>query len=115
MDQVVLASQSPQRLQICKRLGLSPIVVDPDIDETPVPSESASDLVLRLALAKAEAVSGEYSQHIIIAGDSVVELEGKILGKPAGRDEAREMLISLSGMSHRVVSMDTWLCKKSRQ
>lgn len=75
------------------------------VDETPYPDESPSDLVLRLANAKAELVAARaVGPAIVIAADTVVVLDGHILGKPRSTDDARYMLEQLSGRTHSVVT-----------
>jgi septum formation protein len=75
------------------------------VDETPVPSESPHDLVRRLALAKAELVTARaLGPAIVIAADTVVVLEGAILGKPRTSEDARQMLEKLSGRTHSVLT-----------
>ena len=69
-----------------------------DVDETPLPGESPLDLVRRLAVAKAAAVDGDP----VLAADTIVEVDGEILGKPVDAADARRMLRRLSGRSHRV-------------
>jgi septum formation protein len=73
-------------------------VAVPDVDETPLPGEAPLDLVRRLAVAKAVAVRGDQ----VLAADTVVDVDGEILGKPGDADDARRMLRRLSGRSHRV-------------
>ena len=75
------------------------------VDETPVPTESPQDLVRRLALAKAELVAARaLGPAIVIAADTVVVLEGAILGKPRTSEDARQMLEKLSGRTHSVMT-----------
>ena len=75
------------------------------MDETPVHTESPQDLVRRLALAKAELVAARaLGPAIVIAADTVVVLEGAILGKPRTSEDARQMLEKLSGRTHSVMT-----------
>jgi septum formation protein len=75
------------------------------VDETPIPGEAPNELVLRLANAKAELVAARsVGPAIVIAADTVVVLEGQILGKPRSTDDARHMLEKLSGRTHSVVT-----------
>ncbi len=104
---VVLASASPRRRELLGRLGIAPDVRPADVDETPAPGEAATDLVLRLAAAKAEAVArdlADAARTLVVAADTEVELDGDVLGKPADDEAAAEMLRRLSGRSHRVVT-----------
>jgi len=98
MDRLVLASASPRRRQLLAQLGLTFTVVPADVDETPLPGEGPLDLVRRLAAAKACAVEG----HPVLAADTIVEVDGQILGKPLDAAAARQMLARLSGRSHHV-------------
>jgi septum formation protein len=102
---LVLASASPRRAEILRVAGLQFSVLSSAVDETPVPGESAQDLVRRLALAKAELVAARaLGPAIIIAADTVVVLEGAILGKPRTSEDARQMLEKLSGRTHSVMT-----------
>ena len=97
---LVLASSSRRRRELLAHLGLQFDVVSPDIDETPQPGERPLELVRRLAVAKARAVDGD----VVLAADTIVEIDGEILGQPADQDDARRMLRRLSGRTHRVHS-----------
>jgi septum formation protein len=102
---LILASSSPRRAEILRNAGISFFVLTSAIDETPVPGESPNDLVLRLANAKAELVAARaVGPAIVIAADTIVTLDGKILGKPRSSDDARRMLEQLSGRTHCVVT-----------
>ncbi len=98
MGRLVLASGSPRRRELLGRLGLVFDVVPADIDETPRAGERPLELVRRLAEAKARAVTGDP----VLAADTIVEVDGEVLGKPTDADDARRMLRRLSGRSHRV-------------
>ena len=95
---VVLASASPRRLGLLKNIGVAPEVRPADIDETPLPGESPARYVERLAVAKAVARDGE----VVIAADTTVSINGQIIGKPASRAEALDILRTLSGQTHTV-------------
>jgi len=102
---LILASASPRRAQILHDAGLSFAVVSSAIDETPYPSETPQQLVQRLADAKADLVAARaVGPSIIIAADTVVVLEGQILGKPRSTDDARRMLQRFSGRTHSVIT-----------
>ena len=100
---MVLASGSPRRLELLRRIGLEPVVRAADIDETPHPEEAPRATVARLARAKAHAVD-RATGDLVIAADTEVVLDGGVLGKPDGADGAAAMLRSLSGRTHRVVT-----------
>jgi septum formation protein len=108
MKPVVLASSSPRRRRLLRELGLSFSVRVPDVDERPLPGECPGPHVRRLALAKAQAVARqlgpECGAHWVLGADTVVVLDGKILGKPRDARDARGMLARLSGRSHEVLT-----------
>ena len=102
MPVLVLASGSPRRRELLAGLGLTPPVRPVDVDETPLDGEPGADCVLRLARAKAaaDARPGE----LVLAADTLVVLDGRILGKPSGPAEARRMLSDLAGRDHLVMT-----------
>ena len=104
---VYLASRSPRRRQLLRQLGVSFEVVEADVDEAALPSEDARALVARLAQAKAEAGAravGAECTAPVLGADTVVEIDGEILGKPRDRADAEATLARLSGRCHRVWS-----------
>jgi septum formation protein len=102
---LILASGSPQRAQILRDAGISFSVLSSAIDETVYPGESPQQLVQRLADAKAELVAARaVGPTILIAADTVVALDGQILGKPHSTDEARRMIELFSGRTHSVIT-----------
>jgi len=102
---LILASASTRRAEILHTAGLPFTVLSSAVDETPVPSESAKEMVQRLAAAKAElAAARAVGPAIVIAADTVVTLEGTVMGKPRTTDDARQMLEKLSGRTHSVVT-----------
>jgi septum formation protein len=102
---LILASTSPRRAQILRDAGLAFSIISSAVDETPIPGEAPNDLVLRLANAKADLVAARsVGPAIVIAADTVVVLEGQILGKPRSTDDARHMLEKLSARTHSVVT-----------
>jgi septum formation protein len=102
---LILASASERRADILREAGILFTVVSSAVDETPVPGENAHDLVQRLAAAKAELVAARtVGPAIVIGADTVVLLDGHILGKPRTTDDARHMLEHLSGRTHHVVT-----------
>ncbi|MEA3292256.1 MAG: Maf family protein [Pseudomonadota bacterium] len=100
--ELVLASGSPRRAELLRLLGVEFSVRHADIDETPRPGEPPGELTLRLALEKALAVGRSAGQAAVLGGDTSVAIDDHILGKPADRRAAEEMLGRLSGRSHRV-------------
>ncbi len=101
---IILASASPRRLELLKSVNVCCTVIPPDICEDPLVGESAEDMVLRLALAKAEVVALQNPDALVIAGDTTVLLDSEILGKPLDRADAIRMLSTMSGRWHRVFS-----------
>lgn len=99
---LILASESPRRYELLKQMGLDFEVVPSNVSEDFVQAESPQEHVMRLAEAKAREVANRYPDHWVIAADTIVCINGSILGKPKGRDEAVEMLRRLSGREHRV-------------
>ena len=99
---LVLASGSPRRRQLLEQLGLEIEVRPAAVDEAALPCEEASVHVERLARAKAEAVAERERDALVIGGDTVVVLDGEILGKPGSEEAAVEMLLGLQGREHRV-------------
>lgn len=101
--QLVLASASPRRAALLSQLGLAFTVNAGDIDETRRPGEAVEDMVQRLALTKAEAAArGETLP--VLGADTVVVVDGTVLGKPADRVEGLWMLTQLSGRAHEVLT-----------
>jgi septum formation protein len=94
-----LASASPRRRQLLAQVGLAPAVAPSDVDETPHPGEAPAAYARRVAEDKARACA---ATGAVLAADTVVALEGRILGKAADAAEARAMLADLSGRTHEV-------------
>lgn len=101
---LVLASSSPRRAGILRGLGFSLKVDPPQVPEEPAPGEDPRGHAERLAREKVEAVRGRHPGALVVGGDTVVVLDGKILGKPATPGEAEAMLLVLAGRTHTVVS-----------
>ena len=101
---LVLASTSPRRRELLGRLGLEFRVVTPSPDETLHGHWTPRELVEGLALRKAQSILGSLTKALVIGGDSVVVNDGEVLGKPASPAQAREMLESLRGREHQVVT-----------
>jgi len=99
---VVLASASPRRARLLEQLGLEFDVVPANVNEAAIPGETAAEHVERLALAKAIAVAAARPDALVVAGDTVVVLDGEILNKPADAEHAVAMLLRLAGREHRV-------------
>jgi septum formation protein len=98
---IKLASSSPRRREILAALGLEFSIAPVDVDETPFADETAEDMVVRLAVAKAKAAAA-LPDDVVIAADTAVVVDGRVLGKPADRDECLAMLEALAGRRHTV-------------
>ncbi len=99
---LVLASSSPRRKQLLTAMGLSFIVAIPHVDESVGEYEAPKDVARRLCVAKARAVSALHADGLIIAADTVVALDGEILGKPLDAEHATDMLTRLRNRQHEV-------------
>ena len=100
-----LASQSPRRQELLRQLGLSFEVLDATIEEIQHPTESALDYVRRVAREKAAAGWQQVSANpgaVVLGSDTEVVLDGVVFGKPVDREDARRMLVLLSGRIHEV-------------
>lgn len=104
----MLASASPRRLTILRGIGVEPTVVAAAVDERPLDGEKPVDLVERLALAKARSVAAAIGDdaveggRVVVGADTVIDLDGVTLGKPADRAEGERMLVRLAGRAHLV-------------
>ena len=99
---IILASGSPRRRELLELLGLRFEVRPAAEEETPEPDEAPTAFAVRAARAKAELVAAEHRRTPVLASDTVVEIDGRIFGKPFSTSEARAMLRLLSGRTHRV-------------
>lgn len=104
--QLVLASASPRRAELLRTAGFAFEVRPADVDETPRPAEPPATYALRVARDKALAAAERVNRHDawILAADTVVVVDGGILGKPTGPADARRMLWMLSGVVHEVLT-----------
>lgn len=105
--QLYLASNSPRRRELLDQLGLRYAVVAAALEETPRPGEAAEDYVTRVALEKVRAARELIASAPplpLVGADTAVVVDGRILGKPSGAEEAGDMLRLLSGRTHRVLS-----------
>ncbi len=99
---LILASSSPRRYELLKRLAIEFDVIPSRVEEDFLPEESPRDHVLRLAEAKASEIAERYPDRWVLGADTIVYIEHKILGKPKNSEEARSMLRQLSGKEHQV-------------
>ncbi|WP_417580712.1 Maf family protein [Nitrincola sp.] len=94
---LILASSSPYRREILDKLGFAYRSKKPDVDETPLPTESPEALVARLAESKARSLADHFHNALIIGSDQVAVLDGLIIGKPGTKAKAMEQLQHASG------------------
>jgi septum formation protein len=104
---LILASASPRRKEMLRMLGVEFTVLHSDVDESPRAGESPETYALRLSEAKARAVAGMRPGRWVLGADTIVTIDGELLGKPRTPDEARCMIRKLSGRAHTVITAFT--------
>jgi septum formation protein len=109
---LILASASPRRIELLNLMGLQFDVMPGDVDESFTNGETPREHVLRLSGEKAGKISDQYPDAWVMGADTIVIINGEVLGKPRTADEAREMLGKLSGRTHTVFTGFT-VMKKS--
>jgi septum formation protein len=113
---IILASKSPRRQQLLRDLGIQFDIIIRDFDETWPDELRGQDIALYVADKKARSFKDEISDNeIFITADTIVWCNGKVLGKPAGREEALGMIRELSGNSHEVITGVSILSKDKRR
>jgi septum formation protein len=102
---LILASASPRRAEILRDAGITFNALPSEVDETPLPGESAQEHVQRLAAAKADLVAARsIGPAIVIGADTVVTIDDHIIGKPHSTEDARRALTQLAGRAHTVLT-----------
>lgn len=104
IPKVVLASASPRRRELLTLVGIEHVVVPSHLDETMLPGEQPAEHALRLAVEKSKAIAATHRDAVVIGADTVVVLDGRVLGKPPTLEAAREMVHMLNGRTHTVVT-----------
>ena len=99
---ILLASTSPRRRELLELLGLPFRIVPPTCEETLSPNLPPSEQTRQLARDKAQSVANHHPKDLVIGSDTVIEIEGKLLGKPENMQEAETMLLHLRGQCHQV-------------
>ena len=119
---VILASQSPRRRELLGLIKKEFLVVPADINEEVLAGENPETYVKRMAAEKAQVIAQQYPEDLIIGSDTIVVNEDRILGKPTSRQEAKEMLLGMSGRTHEVYTAvhicsathsETFICSAS--
>lgn len=101
---IVLASASPRRKEILEQMGFNVHVHPSGFDETTIPIDTPAEFAVEAALKKALLVTKHYPEQITVAADTVVTLDGVLLGKPEDYNDAVKMLKQLSGRTHDVIT-----------
>lgn len=101
MEKLILASGSPRRRELLEQAGISFEVVKRDAEEIITKTE-AGEIVEELSRCKAQTVAEKYPQRTVLGSDTIVVLDGEVLGKPKDEDDARRMLRALQGRTHQV-------------
>ena len=102
--ELILASSSPRRQELLREIGIPFQVHAANINEDQMLREDPIAYALRLAQAKAEAVAVQYPQSYVLGADTIVVVDGEVLGKPKDREDAARMLRVLSGRGHEVTT-----------
>jgi nucleoside triphosphate pyrophosphatase len=112
---VALASRSPRRRELLEQIGIEYEVIDIDVDESWHENEMPEDYACRIAIEKARTGKALHKNDLpVLAADTVVVLDGHILGKAETREEAVSMLEKLSGKTHEVLSAVTVINQQER-
>ncbi len=121
MKKIILASASPRRSELLAQISLEFTVIPSDVEENPK-STLPQDIVIELSKEKARDVWGKIGQNntgdsLVISADTVVSIEGEILGKPRDEEDAARMLGLLSGKEHQVYTGVTliWIAGEGKQ
>lgn len=105
MDKIILASSSPRREEMLNKYKLNPIIFPSEIDEKIIQGESPIQIAMALAFEKCFWASNHFkNSEVIIGADTIVVLEGNIIGKPKNEEDAFNILKTLSGKIHSVIT-----------
>ncbi len=100
--QIILASTSPRRKEIMEMLDVPFTAVSPSFVETPIPDISPADEAKLFACEKAQSIAKQFDNALIIGSDTLIECEGRKIGKPIDVEDAEKMLAFLCGRTHRI-------------
>jgi septum formation protein len=112
--ELILASSSPRRQELLREIGIPFQVHAANINEDQIADEAPSAYALRLAREKAEAVAVHYPQSFVLGADTIVVVDGEVLGKPKDRGDAVRMLRLLSGRAHEVTTAVSLIAPDAR-
>jgi len=110
-EKIILASKSPRRKYLLEQAGINFIVEPADIEEVIQSSETPAEYVKRLSREKAGHVAAGHPDAWVVGADTIVVIDGDLLEKPCSKDEARQMLKSLSNRTHTVYTGFTLCCR----
>jgi septum formation protein len=110
----ILASASPRRQELLRLIGMNFRIIPAHVRENYRKGEGPREHVRRLAAAKAAAVAAKYPAAWVLGADTIVVIDGQILGKPKNKSAAQKMLIQLSGREHKVFTGFTLICGKAK-
>lgn len=114
MTRVILASKSPRRKQLMEELNIPFEIIVADIDESIDETNTLTSEIENLSYRKAEAVFKNNNDALVIGSDTIVVIDGKVLGKPKDEKMAHEMLKMLQGNKHQVITGVTLLSKDAK-
>ncbi len=109
---LILASESPRRRELLAAVGVPFRVIPSGVDETPLPGESPARFVGRASRDKGKEVAARHPSSFVLSADTIVVADGRILGKPRNRIDARRMLSLLAGREHKVYTAVCLLCEE---
>ena len=110
---IILASQSPRRIELLKQVTKKFLVIPSEVDEVLSSNLSPEENTMALGRKKAKWVANHHPHHCVIGADTLVVLENKIIGKPANVDEAHQILRRLSGREHKVITGVAVVCSNT--
>jgi septum formation protein len=101
---IILASRSPRRIELLQQITPDFQVIPSSVEEIMQPDRTPEENAIALAQAKAEEVARQHAGHLVIGADTIVVLDGEIIGKPEDKEDAHRILKRLSGREHQVIT-----------
>lgn len=108
---LILASKSPRRKELLEQAGLNFSIIPSGFDENAVSIKEPAGYAMYLAQNKALDIARQYPERVVLGADTIVVIDGAVLNKPRGKDQAREMLLRLSGKTHQVITGFSIVCE----